>query len=39
MSGYNLAAVLAGLPNDLVKAQPLTPLIPPGQEPIVIAGP
>jgi hypothetical protein len=39
MSGYNLAAVLAGLPNDLVKAQPLPPLIPPGQEPIVIAGP
>lgn len=39
MSGYNLAAVLAGLPDDLVKAQPLPPLIPPGQEPIIVAGP
>ncbi|MGH3967338.1 MAG: alpha/beta hydrolase, partial [Mycobacterium sp.] len=28
MSGYNLAAVLAGLPNDTVKPPP--PLIPPG---------
>jgi hypothetical protein len=37
MSGYNLAAVLAGLPNDTVKPPP--PLIPPGQAPIVIPGP
>jgi len=39
MSGYNLAAVLAGLPNDLVKPLPIPPLIPPGQAPIVIPGP
>jgi hypothetical protein len=37
MSGYNMAAVLAGVPNDLVKPPP--PLIPPGQEPIIVAGP
>ncbi|BAX94196.1 alpha/beta hydrolase [Mycobacterium shigaense] len=37
MSGYNLAAVLAGLPEDAVKPPP--PLIPPGQGPIVIPGP
>jgi hypothetical protein len=37
MSGYNLAAVLAGLPEDTVKPPP--PLIPPGQGPIVIPGP
>lgn len=37
MSAYNLAAVLAGLPDDVVKPPP--PLIPPGQEPIVILGP
>jgi hypothetical protein len=37
MSGYNMAAVLASVPNDLVKPPP--PLIPPGQEPIIVAGP
>lgn len=37
MSGYNLAAVLAGLPNETVKPPP--PLIPPDQAPIVIPGP
>lgn len=37
MSGYNLAAVLAGLPNDLIK--PPAPAIPPQQAPIIIAGP
>ncbi|MCV7339749.1 hypothetical protein MHAE_06167 [Mycobacterium haemophilum DSM 44634] len=37
MSGYNLAAVLAGLPNDLIKPPP--PAIPPQQAPIIIAGP
>lgn len=37
MSGYNLAAVLAGLPNDLVKPPP--PLIPAGQAPIIIPVP
>lgn len=37
MSGYNMAAVLAGLPDDLVKPPP--PLIPPGQGPIIVVGP
>lgn len=37
MSGYNMAAVVAGLPGDTVKAPP--PIIPPDQRPIIIAGP
>jgi len=39
MSGYNLAAVLAGLPNDLVKPLPIPPLIPPVRSRFVIPGP
>jgi hypothetical protein len=37
MSGYNMAAVLAGLPEDLIKPPP--PRISPDQLPIIIAGP
>lgn len=37
MSGYNLAAVVAGLPEDTITPPP--PLIAPGQLPIVIVAP